>query len=349
MQKWFNKIGMKLLIVRNDKLGDFMLAYPSFSLAKQNLPNAEIHALVPKYTQAMASTFKSIDKVIIDPGKDSGMQANFKLLQTIKQQNYDAVITLFSTSRIGLITKLVGIPYRLAPATKLAQFFYNNKLTQRRSRSEKPEFAYNLDLIYYFIKQQGINTTQQKNPPYLKYNKDEVSLLRKKFIRQNNIPETHKLVFVHAGSGGSANNLSPQQFAKLANNLTSSSGHTIVITAGPGELDTAIMVANDLADTPHVIFESKQGLVDFSKHIQFADVFIAGSTGPLHIAGALNTPTAGFYTHRRSATSLRWQTLNSPDKRLAFSPSKNAEKEDMSAVDLNAAAKEISYKFLLID
>lgn len=339
----------KILIIRNDKLGDFMLSYPCFAVAKNNLPNIEVHALVPSYTEAMAKSCQWIDKIIIDPGKKAGLKFNFNLLKEIKQQEYDAVITLFSTTRIGFLTKLAGIPYRLAPATKLAQIFYNHKLIQRRSRSEKPEYIYNLDLIYHFFKHKNIKDIHKPNTPYLKYDKDEVNNLHQQFIQQHKFPEKHLLVFVHAGSGGSANNLSPQQFADLAKNLNSSNGHTIVITAGPGELSTANLVADQLTDTPHVIFESKQGLVDFSKHIQFADVFIAGSTGPLHIAGALNTPTAGFYTHCRSATSLRWQTLNSPDKKLVFSPPKNAAHEDMSAVDLTIAAKEISEKFLLKD
>lgn len=337
---------LKLLVIRNDKLGDFMLAFPCFAAAKNNLPNVEIHALVPTYTEAMAKYCEWIDEVIIDPGKDSGLRANINLLKNIKQQNYDAVITLFSTTRIGLITKLAGIPYRLAPATKLAQIFYNHKLVQRRSRSEKPEYIYNLDLLYFFLKQKNIKEIQKPNSPYLEYDKDEVKQLHQQFIQQYEIPEKHKLVFLHAGSGGSANNLSPQQFATLAKKLTSNSGHTIVITAGPGEIDIAKMVAAELTDIPYVIFESKQGLINFSKHIQFADVFIAGSTGPLHIAGALDTPTAGFYTLRRSATPLRWQTLNSPDKRLAFTPNENAEEEDLSTIDLESAAQKISEQFL---
>lgn len=92
--------------------------------------------------------------------------------------------------------------------------------------------------------------------------------------------------------------------------------------------------------------QSRDGLRRFAQHIQFADVFISGSTGPLHIAGALDRPTAAFYTRRRSATSLRWQTLNSEGRRLAFSPPETAAPEDMSAVDIEGAADEISRKFL---
>lgn len=336
----------KILIIRNDKLGDFMLAYPSFALAKMNLKNIEIHALIPKYTQVMAETCKWIDKTIIDPGANAGYLKSYSLLKQIKKENYDAVITLFSTTRIGLITKLAGIPYRLAPATKLAQIFYNHKLSQRRSRSEKPEYVYNMDLVHHYLKQKNIKNLQNPEPPYLEFNKDESTDLCLSFIKQYNIPDKHKLIFIHPGNGGSASNLTPQQFAELGKKLNSKIGHTIVITAGPGELNTAKIVANELANIPHIIFESTKGLINFSKHIQFADIFISGSTGPLHIAGALNIPTVGFYPRRRSATPLRWQTLSSPQNRLAFTPGEQAEQEDMSAINLELAAKKISEHYL---
>ena len=45
----------KILVVRNDKIGDFMLAWPSFAMLKASLPDCQVTALVPKYTVALAS------------------------------------------------------------------------------------------------------------------------------------------------------------------------------------------------------------------------------------------------------------------------------------------------------
>jgi ADP-heptose:LPS heptosyltransferase len=86
--------------------------------------------------------------------------------------------------------------------------------------------------------------------------------------------------------------------------------------------------------------------VAFARCLQYADVFISGSTGPLHIAGALDCRTAAFYPRRRSASALRWQTTNSPDRRLAFSPPDSAEEGDMGAIDVDTAADEIATRFL---
>ena len=80
--------------------------------------------------------------------------------------------------------------------------------------------------------------------------------------------------------------------------------------------------------------------------LQSAALFISGSTGPLHIAGALDIPTAAFYPRRRSATSLRWQTLNSEARRLGFMPPANADERDMQSIDIDTAAAEIKDKLL---
>ena len=53
-------------------------------------------------------------------------------------------------------------------------------------------------------------------------------------------------------------------------------------------------------------------------NISACDIFIAGSTGPLHVAGALNKKTVGFFPSKKSSTSLRWQTINSFKNRLDF-------------------------------
>jgi ADP-heptose:LPS heptosyltransferase len=87
-------------------------------------------------------------------------------------------------------------------------------------------------------------------------------------------------------------------------------------------------------------------LASFAESLVAADLFIAGSTGPLHIAGLHNVPTAGFYAGRRSRPDIRWQTLSGADRRLAFTPPIDGRKgRDMSRVDVPAAADEIA-KFL---
>ena len=357
MQTTFNTNNIqKILFVRNDKLGDLLVSFSAFAVLKKNLPNTEIHVLVSKYTAPMAKLCKYIDQVIVEPSTylDSiSNKVSFKqklkhtqeLTKQLKEQNYDVIITLFSSLPVALAAFLAKIPIRIAPATKISQIFYNYRITQRRSRSEKPEYRYNQDLAEYLLSLLHISPFQTVKPPFLEFPLEKVNQIKADFISSHKIKKDSLLVFIHPGTGGSARNLSPAQFAQLANNLTSKRPITIVISFGPYEEDAAKLVYSNVSQTK-VLYESKSGLESFSQHLQFADCFISGSTGPLHIAGVLDRPTAAFYTRRRSATSLRWQTLNSENNRLAFSPPKSAGAEDMSSVDIKDAAIKISQRFL---
>lgn len=336
---------MNILVVRNDKLGDFILSLPCYVMLKVAYPEAKITVLVPEYTADIARCSPYIDQVIIDHGDDS-IKSIVQLVHDFRSQNFSAVITLFSTTRIGLATFLAGIEYRLAPATKMAQVFYNHRLQQLRSRSEKPEYVYNLDLIKTYLLDHEIRNIPELTPPYLIFDSFHTKLLRTQFCSEFSINNEKKIIFIHAGSGGSANNLSLTQYTELAINLNPDNKHTVVLTAGPGEEEKISDLSELMHIIPHIVYHSIHGLANFAKHIAFADLFISGSTGPLHIAGALNVPTAAFYTRRRSATPLRWQTLNTPDRRLAFTPPETADEMDMSQIDIVQAAREISKKFL---
>jgi ADP-heptose:LPS heptosyltransferase len=327
---------MKVLIIRNDKLGDFMLAWPAIALLKRQYPDAEITALVPEYTRPVAEVCAWIDDIIVDDGSSA-----YQLSRIIAGHRFDASISLFSELRTSCALWLSRIPARVGPATKLAQVFLNRRLRQKRSRSLKPEYEYNADLIRHFIRLNGDSPTQTPSPPYLSLDPISQKTMREKYIRDEKIDPKAKLVFIHPGSGGSATNLSIEQYADLAGIIAQSANVHLVITAGPDELAIANELARRLKWNNCSIYHSTGGLVSFIHFIGICDMFISGSTGPLHIAGALNVNTAGFYPARRSATALRWQTINQEDKRLSFMPDSYTGVEDMKKLDINECAKAI--------
>ena len=339
-----NSVPRKILVVRNDKLGDFMLTCPTFALLREALPATRIDALVQDYTAPMAEQFAGIDTVIRDPGP--GWGNTLALARRLRRERYDAAIVLFSTTRIGLALWLVGVFRLLGAGTALAQVFYNCRVRQRRSRSEKPEYAYNRELAVALLQERGIAEPGPFMPPCLRFPPEERDATRKDFLARYHLPEDSRLLFVHPGHGGSANNLRVDQFAELVRLLRLEPPWRVVVTAGPGEESQARALADGIADRQPIVHVSREGLAAFARHLDLADLFISGSTGPLHIAGALDRPTAAFYTRRRSATALRWQTLNAPERRLAFSPPETAEAEDMSQVDLAAAAEAIRARFI---
>lgn len=333
---------MNVLVIRNDKLGDFMLAWPALSALKGRYPESRVYVLVPGYTKPLAEICPWIDEVIIDEPGSSALEDVLKLSHKIRHARIDASISLFSQTRTSLALWLARVPRRFGPATKLAQLFLNNRLKQRRSSSFKPEYEYNTDLVHFYTRRNRDEPAACHGAPYLSFDPDRINTLKQDFFRKHRIDASHRLIFIHPGSGGSAINLSLQQYAELAMMLSQRNRLYFVITAGPGEIEIAESLAALMPGIEHTIHHSTQGLVNFCMFIAMCDLFISGSTGPLHIAGALDVPTAAFYPARRSATRLRWQTLNQPERRLAFSPETCTGKEDMDTIDIAHCAAEIT-------
>ena len=169
-----------ILVIRNDKLGDFMLAWPAFSLLKNQYPESEITALVTAYTKDMAELCPWIDKTILDDGSSA-----LSLAKTISRYRFDASVALFTETRTALACLLSRIPVRIAPATKLAQLFSNNTLKQRRSRSAKPEYEYNVDLVKHLITLQGDTPITTPAPPYLSFDTSLINNTGRQYRLEN--------------------------------------------------------------------------------------------------------------------------------------------------------------------
>lgn len=335
-----NKAKYKILVIRNDKIGDFMLAWPAFAMLKASI-NCEITALVPSYTRELAELCPYVDKVLVDPGKSADKQAHDSLIEQIKATKFDASICYFTNSYNARLVWKAKIPNRWAPATKISQFFYNHRLTQRRSRSLKPEFKYNLDLSEAFIESLGVDAVEVY-PPYFQL---DIKKFKEAQSVQLNIDPSNQWIMVHAGSGGSANNLSASQYAELIDDLSKKLNNAIfLLTVGPGEERLADKVKGLVSAS--VVLAQGYSLHDFCKLLACGDLFIAGSTGPLHIAGALDIPTVGFFPMRRSATPLRWKPLNSNKRHLAFHPPKNRAVEDMNSIEMEKVSDYVSAWYL---
>ena len=119
-----------------------------------------------------------------------------------------------------------------------------------------------------------------------------------------------------------------------------------MLTAGPGEEQKAAEL-NSLVQQQGrscAVYDKNQGLIDFSLAIACADLFIAGSTGPLHIAAAIDVPTVGFFPSKRSATPLRWQPINSANNHIAFCPPQaddKASQEDMARINISSVVNDL--------
>ncbi len=292
---------MNILITRHDKIGDFITTLPLFYVVKRHYPSASIFALVSKVNFDLAKQAAFIDEVILHD-KDNLSST----LKRIKKAKIDISISAFIDTQLGLLLWRSGIPRRVAPATKLAQLFFNKTLKQRRSRVEKTEFEYNLDLAKVLDRDINLN-----------FERPLIKLENNQFFRNKHALKDKKIVLFHPGYGGSsAGNLDLQDYIKLADATSQIDNVQVVWTFGPDDL-VAKSKIQQLADTSHIVYQPDT-LLEFCYLINDSELIVSTSTGPMHLAGALNKKTISFFSDNLFASPKRWATVSETNKQNNF-------------------------------
>jgi len=292
---------MNILITRHDKIGDFVTSLPLYYVVKKANPDSTIYALVSKVNIDLAKKIDFIDEVILYD-KDHFWQT----LKAIKNANINISISAFIDTKLGWILFLSRIKIRIAPATKLAQLFFNKTLRQRRSLVEKTEIEYNLDLAKL------LNSEID-----LAYQVPLLQLDKKQEFRSNNQLNNKKIVLFHPGYGGSSDgNLALEDYVRLSEVVRGLHNIQVVWVFGPDDLNVkdkikVLIPASDIIYQPPTV-------IDYCYLIRDSELLISTSTGPMHLAGALNVETVSFFGSNLFASSKRWATVSKMSKQSNF-------------------------------
>jgi ADP-heptose:LPS heptosyltransferase len=286
---------MNILVVRNDKLGDFITALPTLYVLKHYNPSNRIIALVAPLNHKLALSCDFIDEVIVDE------RENMLLLALkIKKANIDTSLTLFSNTRVALAQWIARIPIRIAPATKIAQIFYNRRITQRRSEVKMAEFEYNLELTRVLFSDICLDFPQ----PLLHFEEDNF----KAFCEEYAI--TKPVVAFHPGFGGSSDaNWTLGEYIELVKIATLDEKFDVVMTFGPDEEKLYHDAKELLGESRVILYRSVGSVVDFAVLLSHFKLFISTSTGTYHLASAVGCETFTFFGDSRFASCARWKSI----------------------------------------
>jgi len=291
---------LNILVVRTDKLGDFITALPSMFVLKQHNPENKLIVCIAPLNKSLAESCDFIDEVIVDDGKISV----FELAKKIREAKIDVSVTLFSNTRVAIAQFLAGIKTRIAPATKIAQIFYNKRITQRRSEVKMAEFEYNLELTKSLFP--DINL-KYKKPLLVFGDSKQVDYV---FRANNDIPKDKEIIAFHVGFGGSSDaNWTLDEYEVLIHEVLKQDKYQVIMTFGPDEVELYESMQTKFFGTNIVFYLSLEGLVYFAKLVSNFKLFVSTSTGTYHIASLVGTATMTFFGSSLFASFKRWKSV----------------------------------------
>lgn len=292
----------RILVSRTDKIGDLVLSIPSFFMLKKMYPKAELIVLVRAYNYDIIRNLPYIDRIIkIDDFN------KVELLEKISYFKADVFIALYNDEYISNLAKASKAKIRIGPLSKLNSIFtYNKGVFQKRSRSIKNEGEYNLDLVKklnpikfsacYELNTKLILTEENINVANL-------------YFKENNI--SGKVLVVNPFIGGSAKNIRDEEYAQILKSVRNkfNSKLNIIITCHISDEERANNLKTLINEENTYIFANGASILNTASIINSADVYLGASTGPTHIAGALNKKIVAIYPNLKTQHPIRWGVL----------------------------------------
>lgn len=294
----------KILVARTDRLGDVLLSLPTLNYLKQVLSQSTIHFLCAEQYGPLLEPYLSSQKIKFEPYKAEATLNDWKVWLTSRK--FDGVLFLHSERKVLMAASSAKVPVRVGVYSKPWSFLaLNGGLWQRRSRAEKNESDYNLDVAHRFVNLlKGKNAAADPKPILFDVTKAETDAAWAA-VGATGLEKKSSFLTIHPGMGGSALNLSPRQYSSLADTLEKKTKMPVVISIGPAPADGILLEAL-LRQRPALRVVKGLSLPELKALFKISGMVIAPSTGPLHLAHLVGTKTVGLYSPVRTHRAERW-------------------------------------------
>lgn len=287
----------KILLVRNDNIGDVVCTLPCIEAVRRNFPRAYIAVLVCRLAEEIVAGNPYVDKVYVYDKAKHGRYGfiltawwkQFGVLRDIRDEHFDLAVGIrseFSRSQAWLVYAS-GAAYRLgmqpAEKDKRYSFFYNIYVDALKERVHEVERS------LHVLRRIGVDIDEKKLILTLC---DDNYAKADEFLSKFRILGGEPLVCINF-----SRRLEERRYWKDSNylkvvELLSEKGLRTVFTTGPAEVRHVRALLKDSAGVPLFCSES---LKDFAAVIERSDVFVTLQGGGMHVAAAAGTPTVALF------------------------------------------------------
>lgn len=294
---------MKVLITRTDRLGDTILASPTWLALKDVRPEAEITLVARGPYLPLFENDPSLAEVVAFP--QGSREALDRLSQQLSAGKFDLLLALYVDREVARLVRRTAAPLKAGPVSKAHTWFlFNRPLRQKRSRSLLHEADYNGLLL------ERLGLPYYPRPPRIFLSEEQRAGEDALLSRLGGDLGADPFVVLHPGMGGSAGNWPALKYALLVDRLLEERKEVFVLTGT--EADSPYL--GDLPKRRHprlINAVGEVGLQELALLLRRAALFIGPSTGPMHLATALDTPVVTVFSPVQVQQPRRWGPYHS--------------------------------------
>ncbi len=268
---------------------------------RKKFPDSFIGVLTNENSSDVLTGNPNLDVII----KDSMRKDTFtKVVKELRSYKFTDGLLIMPTERAAYQMFLAGVRNRIGVGRKLYEVI---TLMKSVSRNKYIPLRHEADYCMDLARKLGVVTNDLTPEIFLS---DEEIMEGFEILNSIGCKEDSEKIIIHTGSGNSSRNWSEEKYSLLIKEIIRiKPSSQIILTAK--EMTSSFRNKINALKNSNIFFadQSVRRLRDLIKIISNSDLLIASSTGPLHIASALNIKTVGLYCHRPMNCAKHWGAL----------------------------------------
>ena len=280
----------KILIIRSDRFGEFLLSLPAIKLVKDNFPQSSVSVMAKDSNIELVRGIDFIDKFIV-------YDKNFS--KNLKKENFDCVLILNPKKEFHLAAFLAGIPLRVGYDRKWG-WCLNRKIKDLKHLEQKHEVEYNIELVNSIVSR-GAKFCAPTYIPDVDLpfdSKESLDFLKDK------IDLSKQYIVMHPFTSNPSKKVDRQFWHNLSGKCRGMINHAptpLVLLGSDEEKEDAEGLAREIGAINLAGNLTLRNLATFLKYN--CRSFVGLDSGPLHLASLLKIPVVGLYNQ---SNPRRW-------------------------------------------
>lgn len=284
-----------ILVIRNDRFGEFLLNIPAFRALKESFVNARITAVTDPYVKELAESVPFIDEVIPWARKKHQLAEKIQLARALKNKKFDIAIMLNPSQEFNKLAWICGIPIRAGYDRKWG-FLLTHKIKDEKYLGNKHEIEYNLELTGII----GART----DSAWLCLKVDTAD--KDNLFKRLNLSNRNNLIAMHPWTSDSIKQWPYNNFRGLAKELAGGLNVTVIVIGSGIDPEKSEQLFNDLGNNV-INLTGKTTLKELAAVISDCKLLISGDSGPVHLASCLGVPVVAIFRNDLpQKCSRRW-------------------------------------------
>ncbi len=281
-----------ILLVRNDRLGEFILNIPAFRAIMARFPNAKATVVVNPYLRELARHVDCVNEVIIWENKKHKLSEIVKFCRQIRKNKYDMCVIFNPSQEFNIISFFAGIPVRIGYNRK-SGCLLTHKISDKKHIGDTHEIEYNLELAAL---------------SGAKVNCQELFLDIGGDLGWGGIdlPEHSPFIALHPWTSDAVKEWPINNFCALAKRIAAELNIKVFIIGARAGRQKDIQLPQNLG--PGIVdITDKTTLIHLAGILKKCSLLISADSGPVHLASAVKAPVlAIFRNDMPGKTSKRW-------------------------------------------